>query len=73
MLPNLFKTDLRAASVGCAVNTGRTDIAPTHSEISSFVSSCPGVCALSAASIRSTALANQEPPVALASAKTRAR
>ena len=73
MLPNLFNTERRAASVGCAVKTGRTDIVLIHCSISSFVNSCPGVCVFSASSMRSTARANQEPPVARASARTRAR
>ena len=43
MLPSLFKTERRAASVGCAVKTGRTDIALTHCSISFLLNSCPGV------------------------------
>ena len=73
MLPNLFSTERRAASVGCAVKTGRTDIALTQLSISSLLNSCPGVWASNASSMRSTARASQEPPVARASAKTRAR
>ena len=73
MLPNLFNTERRAASVGWAVKTGRTDIAATHRSISSLLNSCPGVWALSATSMRSTARASHEPPVARASASTRAR
>ena len=73
MVPNLFNTERRAASVGCAVKTGRTDIALTHCSISSLLNSWPGVWATKATSMRSTARASQEPPVARTSASTRAR